>query len=79
MVAGVIGSRKFSYDLWGDTVNIASRMEPCGVSGGTQVTASTYERLRDRYLFEPRGVITVKGKGDMMTYWLKGFAPQLDR
>lgn len=76
VVAGVIGSRKFSYDLWGDTVNIASRMESCGISGGTQVTASTYERLRDRYLFEPRGVITVKGKGDMMTYWLKGAIPQ---
>ena len=76
VVAGVIGSRKFSYDLWGDTVNIASRMESCGVSGGIQVTASTYERLRDQYLFEPRGMISVKGKGEMMTYWLKGQAPE---
>ncbi|HEY9657342.1 MAG TPA: adenylate/guanylate cyclase domain-containing protein, partial [Allocoleopsis sp.] len=72
VVAGVIGSRKFSYDLWGDTVNIASRMESCGVGGGIQVTASTYERLCDQYLFEPRGVISVKGKGEMTTYWLKG-------
>lgn len=76
VVAGVIGSRKFSYDLWGGTVNIASRMESCGVSGGIQVTASTYERLRDQYLFEPRGMISVKGKGEMMTYWLKGQAPE---
>lgn len=76
VVAGVIGSRKFSYDLWGDTVNIASRMESCGVSGGIQVTASTYEQLCDRYVFEPRGVISVKGKGEMMTYWLKGQAPE---
>lgn len=72
VVAGVIGSRKFSYDLWGDTVNIASRMESCGTSGGIQVTASTYERLRHQYQFEPRGLISVKGKGEMMTYWLKG-------
>ncbi|MBD1909848.1 PAS domain-containing protein [Leptolyngbya sp. FACHB-16] len=75
VVAGVIGSRKFSYDLWGDTVNIASRMESCGVSGGIQVTDSTYERLRDQYWFEPRGMVSVKGKGEMMTYWLKGAMP----
>lgn len=79
VVAGVIGSRKFSYDLWGDTVNIASRMESCGVSGGIQVTASTYERLRDQYLFEPRGMISVKGKGEMMTYWLKSEVPGQDQ
>jgi adenylate cyclase len=68
--AGVIGTKKFTYDLWGDTVNTASRMESQGVAGGIQVTVATYERLRDKYIFEERGVIQVKGKGDMMTYLL---------
>ncbi|MES3020866.1 MAG: adenylate/guanylate cyclase domain-containing protein [Pseudomonadota bacterium] len=68
--AGVIGTKKFTYDLWGDTVNTASRMESHGVSGAIQVTAATYGRLRDKYIFEERGVIPVKGKGDMLTYLL---------
>lgn len=72
VVAGVIGTRKFSYDLWGDTVNVASRMESQGVNGGIQVTETIYERLRDKYLFEERGMIQVKGKGEMMTYLLVG-------
>lgn len=70
VVAGVIGKNKFIYDLWGDTVNIASRMEACGSSGLIQVTEATYLLLQDRYLFEQRGEIAVKGKGKMMTYWL---------
>ncbi|MCU0545021.1 MAG: response regulator [Oscillatoriaceae cyanobacterium Prado104] len=70
--AGVIGIKKFTYDLWGDTVNTASRMESQGVPGGIQVTVATYERLRDKYVFQERGVISVKGKGDMMTYLLVG-------
>ena len=70
--AGVIGTKKFTYDLWGDTVNIASRMESLGVAGGIQVTVATYERLRDKYIFEERGLLQVKGKGDMMTYLLLG-------
>ncbi|HAT12590.1 MAG TPA: adenylate/guanylate cyclase with GAF sensor(s) [Microcoleaceae bacterium UBA11344] len=70
VVAGVIGVSKFTYDLWGDTVNVASRMEVTGFAGGIQVTDVTYELLKDQYLFEKRGVIPVKGKGDMMTYWL---------
>jgi adenylate cyclase len=68
--AGVIGIKKFTYDLWGDTVNTASRMESQGVPGAIQVTVATYERLRDKYVFQERGVIAVKGKGDMMTYLL---------
>lgn len=70
VVAGVIGTHKFTYDLWGDTVNIASRMESQGIVGGIQVTAVTYELLRDRFQFEPRGAIDVKGKGPMTTYLL---------
>ncbi|MDQ3880862.1 MAG: adenylate/guanylate cyclase domain-containing protein, partial [Chloroflexota bacterium] len=71
-VAGVIGVKKFIYDVWGDTVNVASRMESHGVPGRIQVTEPVYRRLRDRYLLEPRGVIDVRGKGPMMTYFLLG-------
>jgi adenylate cyclase len=70
VTAGIIGSHKFSYDLWGDTVNIASRMESGGVPGSIQVSEVTYELLKDEYLCEPRGVIPVKGRGDMETYLL---------
>ncbi|WP_448562925.1 adenylate/guanylate cyclase domain-containing protein [Trichothermofontia sp.] len=72
VVAGVIGLKKFAYDLWGDTVNIASRMEFQGIAGKIQVTEATYQRLRDRYHFEYRGEIEVKGRGPMTTYWLVG-------
>jgi class 3 adenylate cyclase len=72
VVAGVIGTSKFSYDLWGDTVNTASRMESQGVAGCIQVTARTYKRLRDGYRFERRGPIPVKGKGEIVTYFLVG-------
>jgi adenylate cyclase len=72
VVAGVIGTSRFSYDLWGDTVNTASRMESHGVPGCIQVTARTYQRLRDHYRFERRGPIPVKGKGDIVTYLLEG-------
>jgi len=70
VVAGVIGTDRFSYDLWGDTVNTASRMESHGIPGCIQVTARTYGRLRDGYRFQRRGPIPVKGKGDMVTYLL---------
>jgi adenylate cyclase len=72
VVAGIIGTSKFIYDLWGDAVNTASRMESHSTPGRIQVTASTFERLRHAYLFEPRGTINVKGKGDMPTYFLLG-------
>jgi class 3 adenylate cyclase len=72
VVAGVIGTKKFAYDLWGHTVNIASRMESQGVPDSIQVTQDVYERLQECYEFQPRGEIWVKGKGNMMTYLLTG-------
>jgi class 3 adenylate cyclase len=72
VVAGVIGNAKFSYDVWGDTVNMASRMESQGCSGRIQVTAQVYERLRNQYRFEARGTIPVKNKGEQVTYFLIG-------
>lgn len=72
VVAGVIGTKKFIYDLWGDTVNVASRMEASGIPGNIQVTTATYELLKDKYLLEPRGNISVRGRGKMITYWLQG-------
>ncbi|MDJ0706147.1 MAG: adenylate/guanylate cyclase domain-containing protein [Leptolyngbyaceae cyanobacterium MO_188.B28] len=70
VVAGVIGTKKFIYDLWGDTVNIASRMESQGIAGGIQIAPATYTHLQGKYLIEHRGSIEVKGKGEMETYWL---------
>ncbi|MCI5149062.1 MAG: adenylate/guanylate cyclase, partial [Candidatus Electrothrix sp. MAN1_4] len=72
VVAGVIGKKKFIYDLWGDAVNTAARMESHGVPGEIQVTAITYELLKEKFKFESRGNIEVKGKGIMEVWLLKG-------
>ena len=70
--AGVIGKKKFIYDLWGDTVNVASRMESCGENGHIHVTENTQHILADAYNFEKRPLLNVSGKGSMQTYFLAG-------
>jgi len=72
VVAGVVGTKKFLYDIWGDAVNTAARMESYGEGGRIHITSETHLILRDKYEFEDRGIIDVKGKGNMHTYFLKG-------
>lgn len=76
VIAGVIGTKKFAYDLWGDTVNLANRMESHAPPGGILVTASTHARLRHSYSFKPGRVIRVKGKGAVLSYQLLGRASE---
>jgi adenylate cyclase len=70
VVAGVIGRKKFIYDLWGDAVNTASRMESHGSSGCIQITRATYELIKDDYLCEPKGTVSIKGKGEMDVWYV---------
>lgn len=70
VIAGVIGYKKFTYDVWGDTVNIASRMESHGLPGKVQISPATYDLIKDDFVCEPQGIITVKGKGEMATWIL---------
>lgn len=72
VVAGVIGRKRFLYDLWGDAVNVASRMESHGTSGRIQITRATKELLEDEFVCEPRGTIALKGKGEMEAWYLVG-------
>ena len=78
VVAGVIGRKRFLYDLWGDAVNTASRMESYGAPGRIQITRPTYELLRDEFECEPRGTITVKGKGEIEAWYLVGLRERAD-
>jgi len=68
----VIGRRRFLYDLWGDTVNMASRMESHGTPDAIQITRSTWELVADEFATEPRGLVEVKGKGEVETWILVG-------
>jgi guanylate cyclase len=72
IMAGVIGRKKFSYDVWGDPVNVASRMESQGLSNCIQITEETYRLIKDDFICHPRGVVEIKGKGEMRTWFLIG-------
>ncbi|MBF0119398.1 MAG: hypothetical protein HQK79_11225 [Desulfobacterales bacterium] len=72
VVAGVIGEKKFTYDVWGDTVNTASRMESHGIPDRIHVSEQVYEALNNMYIFQERGFIEIKGKGKMKTFFLEG-------
>ena len=70
VVAGVLGTKKFSYDLWGDTVNVASRLESTSPAHHIHISRATADRLSDGFAYAPRGMVDVKGKGELQTYFL---------
>ena len=72
VIAGVIGKRKFAYDLWGDAVNVAARMESHGLPDKIHVSQAMQERLKEAFFLSYRDTIEIKGKGKMATYWLEG-------
>jgi class 3 adenylate cyclase len=72
VIGGVIGRKKFVYDVWGDAVNIASRMESHGIPGKIQISQATYDLIQDKFSCEPRGMISIKGRGMMGTWFLTG-------
>ena len=72
VVAGVVGTRKFFYDVWGDAVNVASRMESTGEAGKIQLSEAAYRQLEEEFELEARGLIEIKGKGQMRTWFLVG-------
>lgn len=76
-IAGVIGTKKFQYDVWGDTVNLASRMETHGEPGRIQITETTYRLVEGRFRCVPRGTVEVKGKGPTPTWYLEEAVDQM--
>jgi class 3 adenylate cyclase len=78
VVAGVIGRRKFSYDLWGDTVNTASRMESHGAPGRVHISQRTRKLLGEAFVCTDRGTVAIKGKGEMRSFWMESEAASDD-
>jgi class 3 adenylate cyclase len=78
LIAGIVGVKKFAYDIWGDTVNTASRMESCGAVGRINVSESTYQHIKDHFDCEYRGSIEAKGKGHIDMYFVNGIKPDLN-
>ena len=77
LIAGVVGSKKFAYDIWGDTVNMASRMESCSETGKINISGTTYNLVKDDFETEDRGMLEVKNKGMMQMYFVKGFKQEV--